>query len=63
MKPKKLHRIIDSYGIKKEVIGGGFKVVAYYHLSDNSKRGKKVLFRNLTITDAEAKVYKLERGK
>ena len=63
MKPKKLHRIIDSYVIKKEVIGGGFKVVAYYHLSDNSNGGNKILFHNLTITDAEAKVYELERGK
>lgn len=61
MIPKKPRRIVDGYRIKKEVIGGGFKIVAYYHLSDSSKAWKKTLNRNLSITDAEAEVYRLER--
>ena len=61
MIPQKPHIIVDGYRIKREVIGGGFKVVAYYHLSDNSKSWKKTLYHNLGITDAEAEIYRLER--
>lgn len=52
-------RIIDGYRMKKQ-LHGGFKIVEYSHFSNESFLRKKVLHKNLTLTDAEDKLYRLE---
>lgn len=55
-KPKK---IVDGYQSKKQLFGG-FKVVEYYHYTNEPSVRKRVLFKDLSMTDAENVVYNLE---
>lgn len=52
-------RVIDGYQLKKH-LHGGFKIIEFYHFSNEKSIRKKVLFRHLTLTDAEDKLYRLE---
>lgn len=51
--------IIDGYQMKKH-LHGGFKIVEYSHFSNESFMRKRVLFKHLTLSDAEDKLYRLE---
>ena len=52
-------RITDGYQMKKH-LHGGYKIIEYYHFSNEKFLRKKILFRHLTLTDAEDKLYRLE---
>lgn len=52
-------RVIDGYQMKKH-LHGGFKIVEYSHFSDENFIRKRVLFKHLTLSDAEDKLYRLE---
>lgn len=51
--------IIDGYQMKKQ-LHAGFKIVEYFHYSNENYLRKRVLFKNLTLSDAEDKLYRLE---
>lgn len=51
--------IIDGYQMKKQ-LRNGFKIVEYSHYSNETFIRKRVLFKHLTLTDAEDKLYRLE---
>lgn len=51
--------IIDGYQMKK-CLGGGFKIVQYSHFSNESFIRKRVLYKRLSLSDAEDKMYRLE---
>nr|DAF47593.1 MAG TPA: hypothetical protein [Myoviridae sp. ctByu2] len=55
----KFYRYIDGYRIKKQQ-HGLFKVIEYSSLVDGTSLRKRTLFKDLTISDAEDHVYKLE---
>lgn len=62
MKNQKTYKptlIIDGYQMKKH-LHGGFKIVEYSHFSNESFIRKRVLFKHLTLSDAEDKLYRLE---
>lgn len=52
-------RVIDGYQMKKHPYGG-FKIVEYSHFSNESFTRKRVLFKHLTLSEAENKLYLLE---
>ena len=52
-------RIIDGYQMKKHR-HGGFRIVEYSHFSNENFVRKKTVFKNLTLSDAEDKLYRLE---
>ena len=58
MKLKKRPRIIDGYQMKKQ-LHGGFKITEYSHIEGNPIK-KRTLYKNLTMTDAEDLLYRLE---
>lgn len=65
MKNQKLYKpalVIDGYQIKKH-LHGGFKIVEYFHFSNETFIRKRTLFKHLTLTDAEDKLYRLESNK
>lgn len=49
-----------GYQMRKQ-LHGGYKVTKYLKLSDNTRTKKVTIAKNLTETDAEAMIYKLER--
>lgn len=51
--------IIDGYAIKKH-LHGGFKIVEYSHYSNESFVRKRTLFKHLSLSDAEDRLYRLE---
>ena len=58
-KPYKPQLIIDGYEIKKHLVGG-FKIVEYYHYDNESYIRKRTLYKHLTLSEAEDKLYRLE---
>ena len=52
-------RIIDGYQMKKQ-LHGGFKIVEYSHVRNEVFLRKKVIHKDLTLTDAEDILYRLE---
>ena len=57
--PYKPTRIIDGYQVKKQQ-HGLFKILEYFHFSDEHHIRKRTLFKDLTSSDAEDKLYRLE---
>lgn len=58
-KPLKPKIIIDGYQIRKQ-LGGLFKIVQYSHYSNEKFIRKKTIIKNLNLSDAEDKLYRLE---
>lgn len=52
-------RIVDGYQMRKH-FHEGFKIVEYFHFSNDATIRKKVLYKHLTLSDAEDKLYRLE---
>ena len=44
----------------KKHLHGGFKIVEYSHFSNEGFMRKRVLFKHLTLSEAEDKLYRLE---
>ena len=62
MKNKTPHKpalIIYGYQMKKH-LHGGFKIVEYSHFSDEKFVRKRTLFKHLSLSDAEDRMYRLE---
>lgn len=59
-KRKTVTWILLGYQMRKQ-LHGGYKVTKYLKLSDGSKGKKVTIAKNLSETDAEAMIYKLER--
>ena len=66
MKKRNTHRtrkVIDGFRMKKQ-LHGGFKIVEYSHFEKNgyaiTEIRKRTLYKDLPMTDAEAKLYELE---
>ena len=57
--PYKPALIIDGYQMKKH-LHGGFKIIEYSHFSDEKFVRKKTLFKHLSLSDAEDRMYRLE---
>ena len=55
-KPK---RITDGYQMKKH-LHGGFRVIEYWHFSNESYIRKKCVAKHLNLSQAEDLMYKLE---
>lgn len=55
-KPK---RVIEGYQMKKQ-LHGGFKIVEYSRMSNEDVIRRRTIHKNLTLTDAENILYKLE---
>jgi hypothetical protein len=47
---------------KHKQLHGGYKVIKYMKLSDNSRIKKSTIHKDLTETDAEDIIYRLERN-
>ena len=57
---KKIPRTIDGYLMKKQ-LHGGFKIVEYSHVEGQSSSAHtRTIYKNLTLTDAEDRLYRLE---
>jgi hypothetical protein len=56
---KKPKRIIRGY-VKKKQQSGGFKVVQYSSMEDDSSPKKRTIRKNLTLDEAEELIYQLE---
>ena len=54
-------RIIDGYRMKKH-LDGGFKIIQYSHFSNETFIRKRTLYKHLSLSDAEDKLYKLEKN-
>ena len=59
MSMKKPKRIIVGYKMKHQQ-SGGFKVVEYSRMDNESYVRKRVLKKNMTMTDADDYIYRLE---
>lgn len=57
--PYKPTRITDGYQMKKQ-LRGKFKIVEYFHFSNETSIRKRTIFKNLILSDAEDKMYRLE---
>lgn len=57
--PYKPLLIIDGYQMRKH-LHGGFKIVEYSHFSDEKFLRKRTIFKHLTLSEAENKLYFLE---
>ena len=51
--------IIAGYQMKKH-LHGGFKIVEYSYYSNENFMRKRVIFKHLTLSEAEDKLYRLE---
>ena len=61
--PYKPIKVIDGYQMKKQ-LHGLFKIVEVYHYSNElGNIRKRTLCKNLTLSDAEDKIYRLETKK
>lgn len=56
--PYKPTRIV-SYEMKKQ-LHGGYKILEHSHMSNDTGYKKRTLYKNLPMTDAEDKLYRLE---
>lgn len=52
-------RDIDGYQMRRQ-LHGGFKIVEYSHYSNEDIIRKRTIYKNLTLTEAEDKLYRLE---
>lgn len=52
-------RLIEGYQVKKQ-LHGGFKIVEYTRMSNEDVVRKRTIYKNLTLTDAEDILYRLE---
>lgn len=62
MKNEKTYKptlIIEGYKMKKQ-LHGGFKIIEYSRFSNETFIRKRVLFKHLTLSEAEDKLYQLE---
>lgn len=57
--PYKPKRIVDGYQMKKQQ-HGLFKIVEYYHFSNEQNIRKRTLHKDLNISEAEDLIYRLE---
>lgn len=55
-------RITDGFRIKKQ-LHGGFKIQEFFHFSNEGFIRKRTLFKNMNLSDAEDKLYRLENNK
>lgn len=55
-KPK---RVVEGYQMKKQ-LHGGFKIIEYARMSNEQHVRKRTIYKNLTLTDAEDILYRLE---
>lgn len=55
-------RIVDGYQMKKQQ-HGLFKIVEFYHYSNEQAIRRRTISKNLTLSDAEDKIYRLETKK
>lgn len=53
-------RLIDSYQYRKQQ-HGLFKIVEYSSLRDGSNAKKRTIAKNLTLSEAEEYLYKVEK--
>lgn len=44
----------------KRQIHGGFKIIEYSRMSNDTGAKKRTLYKNLTLTEADDAIYKLE---
>lgn len=58
-KPYQPKRIIDGYRMKRQ-IHGRFKIIEYSRMSNDTGAKKRTLYKNLTLTEADDAIYKLE---
>lgn len=58
---ERVRKIVVSYAIKKH-LGGKFYIVEFYRYSNENGLRKRKLkdYRNLTYSEAEVAIYKLE---
>ena len=52
-------RVIEGYAMKKQ-LRGGYKIIEYWRMSNEEGVRKRTLHKNLPMTDAEDKLYRLE---
>lgn len=52
-------RLSDGFRIKKQ-LHGLFKIVEYYHFSNEGILRKRTVAKNLNLSEAESKLYQLE---
>ena len=55
-KPK---RVTDGYQMKKQLYGG-FRIVEFFHFSDEVTIRKRCVAKHLNLNEAENLLYKLE---
>lgn len=60
LKSYKPKRIIDCFKMRPQ-IHGGFKVVEYSSMSDGTSPKKRTISKDLTMSEAEALIYTLEK--
>ena len=51
--------IIEGYQIRKH-LNGGFRIVEYSRYNNENFIRKRTLYKHLTLSDAEDKLYRLE---
>lgn len=52
-------QVIDGYDMKKQ-LHGGYKIIKYWHMSNEQFIRKQTLHKNLPMNVAEEILYKLE---
>lgn len=57
--PYKPKRVVEGYQMKKQ-LHGGFKIIEYTRMSNEQGIRKRTIYKNLTLTDAEDILYRLE---
>ena len=55
-------KIIDGYQTKKQQ-HGRFKIVEHFHFSNETFFRKRTIYKDLTLSEAEDKIYRLETKK
>ena len=58
-KPYKPTKTIDGYEMRKHQ-HGGFRIIEYSHYSNEGSIRKRTIYKHLSLTDAEDKLYRLE---
>ena len=52
-------RVIDGYDMKKH-LNGGFRILEYFHFSNEKYVRKRCIAKHLNLSEAESLMYKLE---
>lgn len=55
----KPHKVVDGYQLKKQ-LGGLYKIIEYSHISNEKHLRKRTIYKDLNLSDAEDKIYRLE---